>query len=85
MPGRPADYFAYLIRLWRAEPDGPWRASLEDAKTGERLGFADLAQACAYLLERTQRAEEAPAIDAPLRDRGEGHPPDAPTSTGRCG
>ncbi len=85
MPGRPADYYAYLIRLWRTEPDGPWRASLEDARTGERIGFSDLAQAYAYLLGKTQRPEEAGAIDAPLRDRGEYQPPDAPTSTGRCG
>lgn len=37
-------YLAYLLRLWRVGSEGEavWRASLEDAHTGERKGFADL-------------------------------------------
>lgn len=37
-------YRAYLLRLWRADGEGggAWRASLEDAHSGERRGFADL-------------------------------------------
>lgn len=37
-------YLAYLLRLWRVGSEGEvaWRASLEDAHTGERQGFADL-------------------------------------------
>jgi hypothetical protein len=37
-------YQAYLLRLWRVggEGEAAWRASLEDAHTGERQGFADL-------------------------------------------
>jgi hypothetical protein len=50
----PPEYYAYLIRLWRTGPDGPWRVSLEDAKTGERVGFEDLAAACAYLRAKTR-------------------------------
>lgn len=57
MRDRSPEYYAYLIRLWRTGPDGPWRVSLEDAKTGERVGFEDLATACAYLSTKTQ--EEA--------------------------
>jgi hypothetical protein len=39
---QPSDYRSYLLRLWRADGDGEpvWRASLEDAVSGERRGFA---------------------------------------------
>ncbi len=38
-------YLAYLVRLWQVEDQGEcaWRASVEDAHTGERRGFPDLA------------------------------------------
>ena len=42
-------YYAYLLRMWRTGPQGPWRASLEDAETGERIGFGSLAEAFGYL------------------------------------
>lgn len=40
-PGR---YRAYLLRLWKAEQNGQtvWRASLESAETGDRIGFPTL-------------------------------------------
>lgn len=40
MPPGPG-YVAYLLRLWRV-PDGRWRASLDDPRTGERLVFGSL-------------------------------------------
>ena len=52
----PWRYRAYLLRLWLAEgEDGQpvWRAALEDARTNERHGFADLARLCAFLEEQT--------------------------------
>jgi hypothetical protein len=52
----PRRYCAYLLRLWQAESDDGrpvWRAALEDARTGERHGFADLARLCAFLEEQT--------------------------------
>ena len=52
----PRRYRAYLLRLWQAAgKDGQpvWRAALEDARSGERHGFADLAQLCAFLEEQT--------------------------------
>jgi hypothetical protein len=48
----PRRYRAYLLRLWQAEGDDGhpvWRAALEDARTGERHGFADLARLLAFL------------------------------------
>lgn len=37
-------YRVFLLRLWRVEGEGrgAWRASLEDAHSGERRGFGDL-------------------------------------------
>jgi hypothetical protein len=51
-------YLAYLLRLWRVGKEGEaaWRASLEDAHTGERQGFADLATLLAFLEARTERS-----------------------------
>jgi len=55
-------YFAYLLRLWPETAGqagaGGWRATLEDARTGERLGFASLEQLFAHLM---QLAEGDPA------------------------
>jgi hypothetical protein len=45
----PADYHAVLLRLWRDGPGGAWRASLQHAESGERIGFARLEQLFAYL------------------------------------
>ena len=42
---------AYLLRLWRIT-DGDeqvWRASLQDVRTGERLGFPSLDDAVGYV------------------------------------
>jgi hypothetical protein len=47
------DYHAGLLRLWRDGPGGPWRASLQDAESGERIGFADLERLFAYLRRLT--------------------------------
>ena len=48
-----ADYHASLLRLWREGPGGAWRASLQDAESGERIGFADLERLFAYLRRLT--------------------------------
>ena len=52
-----ADYHAGLLRLWRDGPGGPWRASLQDAESCERIGFADLERLFAYL---RRLADDAP-------------------------
>jgi len=49
----PADYHAGLLRLWREGAGGAWRASLQDAESGQRLGFADLERLFAYLRRLT--------------------------------
>jgi hypothetical protein len=52
----PRRYRVYLLRLWQAEGENGrlvWRAALEDARTNERHGFADLAQLYAFLEAQT--------------------------------
>ena len=48
-------YLAYMLRLWQVNREGCllWRASLESPHTGERWGFADVAQLLAFLREKT--------------------------------
>ena len=52
-------YLTYLLRIWPAQdPKGvAWRASLEDAQSGERLGFPDLCTLHAYLESLARRLE----------------------------
>ena len=47
-------YFAYLLRCWQSSEEERlvWRVSLEDPHTGERIGFATLEAAVAFLRER---------------------------------
>ena len=53
-------YVSYLLRLWQAEGQEGlvWRASLEHASTGERRGFACLADLFAFLEQETAPVDE---------------------------
>jgi len=55
MGTQPPRYLAYLVRLWQVQDKGVfvWRASLEDAHTGERRGFSDVKLLFAFLAEQT--------------------------------
>ncbi len=69
-------YYAYLFRMWRTGPQGPWRASLEDVDTGERIGFDSIAEAFAYLLEKDEAAaitagRSQPMVETEVSGRGE--------------
>lgn len=59
-PGAPR-YRAYLLRLWAVDSAGQpvWRASLQDTHTGERHGFADLAQLTSFLQEMTYHGDRS--------------------------
>ena len=54
-------YLAYLVRPWTVNANGNlvWRASVENAHTGERCAFTDLAGLFDFL--QTAVAEEPPA------------------------
>jgi hypothetical protein len=41
-------YRAYLLRLWRTA-EGQWRATLEDAHSGERRAFATVEELAAFI------------------------------------
>lgn len=42
-------YQAYLLRLWRDNPQSPWRATLQSAATEELRHFATLTDLWAFL------------------------------------
>ncbi len=46
-------YLAYLLRLWRDDETAPWRATVEDASTGQRFGFANLKALFVFLEKQT--------------------------------
>ena len=58
-------YRAYMLRLWdeQTRPDlpGDWRFSLEDARSGYRLGFSSLEAMIDYL------QNEIASFDVPLQ------------------
>jgi len=63
-------YFSCLLRLWETA-DGEqlvWRALLEVPATGQRRGFASLAELCAFLeaeTARTAASDAGPHEDVP--------------------
>ena len=69
MSGEHRRYESYLLRLWQMQgKEGlVWRASLEYSSTGERRGFACLADLYAFLEQVTAPVDEgeprAPAGD----------------------
>lgn len=50
---------SYLLRLWSADEfrGFNWQASLEIPETGERIGFANLEELFAYLMDLTTTDE----------------------------
>lgn len=47
------EYMAYLLRLWREKQGSSWRASVENPNSGERDGFATLAELVTFLERKT--------------------------------
>jgi len=62
IPEHPPRYRAYLLRCWEERGQDPlrplWRFSLEEPHTGERHGFADLAQLVAFLQGFTEGGQD---------------------------
>jgi len=61
MPDKPLRY-VHLLTIWQERPaqgDQPalWRFSLEDARTRQRRGFADLAALVAFLQAQMEDGE----------------------------
>jgi hypothetical protein len=57
---RKKEYCSYLLRLWIDDVNGKqvWRISLENPFTGERRGFANLKDLCAYLKKKMKEKNE---------------------------
>ena len=70
---------AYLLRLWqvRCKEGTTWRASLESARSGERLGFASLNELFDFL---RGRMEEGEVMGDEVAGGGKRRPPDSETS-----
>jgi hypothetical protein len=68
MQGSGPGQLAYLLRLWRTgeQEEAVWRASLQDVRTGERVGFSGLEEAFAYLQQGMAHGTQS------SRDRDEG-------------
>ncbi len=54
--GRPPRYRAFLLRCYEAD-SATWRFTLEDSRTGERQGFADLEALIAFLRDMMDEGE----------------------------
>lgn len=72
MPGKTTIYRSFLLTLWqehRRSPGSPavWRFRLNDPRTGQQRGFADLEALMAALKEEMEddRTEEAGAPARP--------------------
>jgi hypothetical protein len=51
------NYQAFLLRIWRENDSGPWRASLDNPQLGKRQNFATLADLMAFLHQSTNENE----------------------------
>jgi hypothetical protein len=56
-----SNYLAFLVRLRRDNESAPWRVTIEDPHSGEKRGFAGLAEFMAYLAAVTGTAPEVEA------------------------
>jgi hypothetical protein len=64
-----ANYHSYLLRLWWAGLSGVCepRASLEDLRTRERIGFANLEELFVFLMAH----KESHSVDCAVAPQGE--------------
>ena len=62
MRKRERPYLAYLLRLWQVRDKGQvgWRASTENVHTGERRGFAGLAELFTFLEDEAGGCAQGP-------------------------
>lgn len=68
-------YISYLLRLWQIKSEGElvWRASLESPHTGERRGFANLADLFTFLEKETGHVAQGQAAPNADEEGGDAH------------
>lgn len=54
-----SNYHSFLVRLWREQPNAPWRASVQYVQTGAVIHFTDLTRLFAFLQAQTVNNEQA--------------------------
>ena len=59
-------YQSYLLRMWRDDTDGEWRASLQNTKSCQMVYFSDLKSLFDFLCVKTDTGS---LIDPEQRDR----------------
>jgi hypothetical protein len=64
-------YHALLLRIWRVEGEGQrrWRASIEDAHSGQRRGFSDPAALLAFLEALVEPGPPEPAARPTIAEK----------------
>jgi hypothetical protein len=64
-----------LLRLWQTQQEGTlvWRASLESPHTGERHGFANLEDLCAFLQHQLGTASDTAQEPVSQSDTQQSH------------
>jgi len=74
-PGKPIDYYSFLLRVWRVKEEHrqEWRASLENVESGEKRGFTSLIELQVYLALVTAACDEnsSEALQTEAQGRGE--------------
>jgi len=65
-------YHAYILRLWQERPattdqSSVWRFSLEDTRTRQRRGFADLDKVLSFLRAQVEEGGASSFTDSPTR------------------
>ncbi|MBT3189265.1 MAG: hypothetical protein HN975_16390 [Anaerolineae bacterium] len=54
------EYKAYLLRLWRENPDKPWRASLKNPNSDAQIGFSSLNELVKFLENKYGKSYTSP-------------------------
>jgi hypothetical protein len=62
----PSNYFAYLVRLWRADKTAGWRAIAQDPHTGHIFHFDSPESLFDFLQQQLSESPPVPTPVAPL-------------------
>jgi hypothetical protein len=65
------NYRSYLLRLWRAERQDAWRASLQCTATAQLLHFADVEAMLAFLVAELAAAGDDAGASEPANTDGQ--------------